>query len=59
MISRDLACLAEAGYVERIAETGRWRIGAPLAQRSIATLSALRANVQKANELLNRYTTTP
>lgn len=55
-ITRDLANLVEAGMVEEIMQTGRYRITPRLASRVLATLNTFDAAKTKLNDLHQRYT---
>ncbi len=58
-ITRDLHNLVSAGFVEQIAETGRYRLGPALVRISVAHASALMRGAQRLEEICNRYSSEP
>jgi DNA-binding IclR family transcriptional regulator len=59
IVTRDLFNLAKAGLAEKIAETGRWRLGPKLVQIAIAFQLNLDRSQARLNEVSQRYTRTP
>lgn len=56
-ITRYVATLEEAGFAERIPETGRIRPSVRLAQQAVAIMRSLDAARSRIDELTNRLTT--
>ncbi len=58
-ITRDLHNLVAAGFVEQIAETGRYRLGPGLVRIAIAHATAMERAQSRLTETINRYRTEP
>lgn len=56
-ITRYVATLEEAGFAERIPETGRIRPSVRFAQQAVAIMRSLDAARSRIDELTNRLTT--
>lgn len=56
-ITRYVATLEEAGFAERIPETGRIRPSVRLAQQAVAILRSLDSAKQRIDEIQNRLAT--
>lgn len=57
VITRYVATLIEAGYAERIPETGRFRVSVALARKSIQIMQSLDAAEQRIRETTSRLLT--
>lgn len=55
-ITRDLANLAEAGFVERISDSDRWRLGPKVVQIGVAALTGMESITNRVAEYKQRYT---
>ena len=58
-INRDLHNLTAAGFVEQIAETGRYRLGPVLVRIAIAHMTAMERAQTRLTETKNRYSSEP
>ncbi|MBL8471375.1 MAG: hypothetical protein JNM98_06205 [Rhodocyclaceae bacterium] len=58
-ITRDLANLAEAGFAEKIEQTGRWRLGPTVVQIATAFTTHLADAERRLTEINQRYTRIP
>lgn len=59
-VSVTLPALAEeTGFVERVADTGRWRLGVPLVRIALAVSTQLNAARRQLDELEIRYAVKP
>ena len=58
-ITRLLANLKQEGFVEKIEETGRWRLGPTLVQIALAFSQDLSRARARLDEVSNRYTRLP
>ncbi len=56
-ITRFVLTLEEAGYAERIPETGRVRVSVSLARKAIQIMQSLDAAEQRIREITNRLLT--
>ena len=56
-ITRCVATLVDAGFAERIPETGRIRPSSRLAQHAVSILRSLDSARQRIDEIQNRLTT--
>lgn len=55
--SRTLPALAEIGYLERVADTGRWRLGVTFVRIATTVATNLKQARQRLDELEERYAT--
>ena len=56
-VSRALPALeAETGFVERVANTNRWRLGVPFVRIAITVSANLNAAKRQLDEVSQRYT---
>lgn len=55
VVTRDLANLAEAGYAEKVPETGLWRLAPQVVQIAIKFQLALDRAAQRLAETTSRY----
>lgn len=55
--SRTLPALAELGFVERVGDTGRWRLGVAFVRIATTVATNLAAARQQLDELQQRYGT--
>jgi ArsR family transcriptional regulator len=46
---------AETGFVERVADTNRWRLGTGMVRIALTVSSALQRSKQQLDDLSNRY----
>ncbi len=58
-ITRDLRVLADAGFVEQIEDTKRWRLAPRLVQIAIAHMNGMERARQKFDEVAQRYSRDP
>lgn len=58
-ITRLLANLKQEGFVEKIEETGRWRLGPKVVQIALAFSQDLSRARARLDEVSNRYTRLP
>lgn len=58
-ITRLLANLKQEGFVEKIEETGRWRLGPKVVQIALAFSQDLSRARSRLDEVSNRYTRLP
>lgn len=57
-VSRALPALAaETGFVERVGDTGRWRLGVPFVRIALTVSTNLSASRRQLDELAGRYGT--
>jgi DNA-binding IclR family transcriptional regulator len=56
-VTRDLANLAEAGFAERVAETGRWRLAPQVVQIALRAMSGFDRAQSRLDEIRNRCMT--
>lgn len=55
--SRNLPALAELGFVERVGDTGRWRLGVAFVRIATTVATNLAAARRRIDELQGRYGT--
>lgn len=55
LVTRDLANLQEAGFAEKVAETGAWRLAPPIVQIAMRHMVALERAERRLKEITNRY----
>lgn len=58
VVTRDLANLAEAGWAEKVPETGRWRLAPQVVQIAIRHAAALDRAQGRLDEIRNRFSRT-
>ncbi len=58
-ITRDLRVLADAGFVEQITETKRWRLAPRLVQIALAHMAGIERVKQRVGEVQQRYSRDP
>ncbi len=57
-ITRYVSTLQEAGYAERIQETGRVRISVSVARKALQVMQSIDSEERRLNEIKNRLHTT-
>lgn len=55
VVTRDLANLQEAGFAERVPETGAWRLAPPVVQIALKHMAALDRAQTRLDETRNRF----
>lgn len=56
-VSVNLPAIATTGFVERVADTGRWRLGVQFVRISVTVASNLSTAKRRLDEITERYAT--
>lgn len=56
-VSVNLPAIATTGFVERVGDTNRWRLGVPFVRISVTVASNLSTAKRRLDEITERYAT--